>query len=109
MRVQLFGDPAGLPADAHANYALWAQNHDVETLTPEAVFSGSRPDIVIDAIFGIGLKRPLPPELMDILQGPTPNNWAKAAETKCVAVNCPSWPKSQPTCTPRRHARLAQG
>ena len=54
VRVHLFGDPAKLPPDAKRNFDLWVNTQDVLSLTPRDVFAGPRPDIIIDAVFGIG-------------------------------------------------------
>lgn len=50
------GDAAGLPADARAAFDAWQR--DGGTTRP-AVPAGGRWDLVVDGLFGIGLKRPL--------------------------------------------------
>nr|WP_205518566.1 NAD(P)H-hydrate dehydratase [Pseudotabrizicola algicola] len=60
--VQVFlpGDPARLPADARANYECWCGMGEVRALPgPEEGYDPWGVDLVIDALFGIGLSRPL--------------------------------------------------
>jgi NAD(P)H-hydrate epimerase len=58
-RVSLYlhGDPARLPPDAQQNHARWRRIGPVLPLPLQPDFG--RPDLVVDALFGIGLNRPL--------------------------------------------------
>jgi hydroxyethylthiazole kinase-like uncharacterized protein yjeF len=71
-----FGDAAGLPPDARTNHDLWAAMGAVEPLTMTTVTAwmaalrcaGPQNDlVVIDALFGTGLTRPLPDQLQSVL------------------------------------------
>ncbi len=90
VRVHLFGDPAKLPPDAQRNYDLWVNTQDVLSLTPRDVFAGPRPDIIIDAVFGIGLTRPLPEAVAEALDPRGRKVWKRSHSIKVVAVDCPS-------------------
>jgi len=62
VEVFLYGDAERLPPDAHANYERWRAMGEVGELTDQA-FDGwpdehSGVDIMVDALFGIGLNRP---------------------------------------------------
>ena len=60
VEVFLYGDPEKLPPDARVNYERWREVGDVLALnheTPE--LSISEPDLIIDALFGTGLTRPI--------------------------------------------------
>ncbi|MEM7489647.1 MAG: NAD(P)H-hydrate epimerase, partial [Pseudomonadota bacterium] len=70
--LYLHGDPEGLPPDARANHDLWAEIGDVRPLptvdddgdpvTAEDIRTvGEAPDLIVDALFGTGLTRPLGP------------------------------------------------
>jgi hydroxyethylthiazole kinase-like uncharacterized protein yjeF len=54
--VALSGQPDHLPPDAHVNYLRWSKIGPVGEVPVEG---GARPDVIIDALFGIGLTRPL--------------------------------------------------
>lgn len=62
LRLYALGDPARLPPDAAANAARW-QACDVGStpLDPQTPAALPEADLSIDALFGIGLTRPLPP------------------------------------------------
>ncbi|WP_298494326.1 NAD(P)H-hydrate dehydratase [uncultured Maritimibacter sp.] len=79
VRVKQLGDPALLPPDAAVNHRRWCEIGPVHPL-PEVASSGEtafEPDIVVDALFGIGLKRPV-----EIAFDP--------ARARVVAVDIPS-------------------
>ncbi|NNE51929.1 MAG: NAD(P)H-hydrate epimerase, partial [Sulfitobacter sp.] len=90
VRVHLFGDPAKLPPDARANHDRWAKSHEVLPLTPDKIYCGHRPDLIVDAVFGIGLTRPLPEQIAEALDYRGKSFWKGATNTKTVAVDCPS-------------------
>jgi NAD(P)H-hydrate epimerase len=76
VRVALLGDRAALAGDAAWASGLW--RGPVEPLSPAAVEGAS---LVVDALFGAGLSRPLPPEAAAVL---------RAARAPVVAVDVPS-------------------
>lgn len=69
--VHLLGAPAQLPPDAQANWQAWSATGQTLALTgaraegrtrsPDVMdsFAGEAPDLVVDAVFGTGLTRPL--------------------------------------------------
>lgn len=84
--VYFLGSAASLPRDARENYDRWqkiGQTRPWEDCAPDQFL----PDhdglpLVIDAVFGIGLSRPAPAEVTDIL--------AAAKDCRRVAVDVPS-------------------
>ena len=79
VRVALLGDRDRLKGDARANAERW--NGDVEPLSVE-VLDGA--DIVVDALFGAGLGRPVAGVALDTLEA------AGTRGVACVAVDIPS-------------------
>ena len=68
VEVFLYGDPDKLPSDAKVNYERWTKLGEVCELTnsnlirsEETWFGG----LIVDALFGIGLSRPLGRDLLD--------------------------------------------
>ena len=91
--VFFLGDPERLPVDALANYELLppVPVADVASLCGAlergVSADGGRPALIIDALFGIGLSRPLP----DL--GRLPALWdavARAGAADLVAIDLPS-------------------
>ena len=77
------GDPARLPPDAAANRARWGG--PVAALTGEAVAARAVPgrcDLLVDALFGIGLSRPVDLPLAAL--------GATRADRRTVALDVPS-------------------
>ncbi|OAN78316.1 hypothetical protein A8B82_11395 [Sulfitobacter sp. EhC04] len=90
VRVHLFGDPARMPQDAKANHDLWAAEEPVLALDTATVFTGPRPDVWIDAVFGIGLSRPVPDAVAQVLDVGAMNAWKQPRLIRRMAVDCPS-------------------
>lgn len=63
VRLGLLGDTGRLPADAAAHAALWSGT--VEPLTP-ALLEGA--ELVVDAVFGAGLSRPVDGVAREVLE-----------------------------------------
>jgi ADP-dependent NAD(P)H-hydrate dehydratase / NAD(P)H-hydrate epimerase len=61
VRLGFLGEKDRLPPDARINHDRWAAMGAVETLADVA---RAEVDLSIDALFGIGLTRPLPPEVL---------------------------------------------
>ncbi|RYH09280.1 NAD(P)H-hydrate dehydratase [Tropicimonas sp. IMCC6043] len=92
----LYGDPARLPDDARVNHDRWAE------IGPVASFADWRfplrwspsgravdlPDLVVDALFGTGLTRPLAPELDTALR--ELESCLPEGTVRRVAVDAPS-------------------
>ena len=88
--VFLFGDPNKLPPDARVNHDLWAAEHSVHAWNI-AVYQGCpRPDLIVDAVFGTGLTRPMPTEVAELLDRSAASHWKRASQIARVAVDCPS-------------------
>ena len=86
--VYLAGDEAKLPIDAATACARWRELGAVETLGTEACAEGERPDLLIDAMLGIGVSRPLP---LDWAQAHRAvRSRAGKRRFRIVAVDCPS-------------------
>ena len=90
VEVFLYGDAEKLPQDAETNLKRWAELGEVRLLHAENVFKVARPDVVVDAVFGIGLTRALPDEVAQVLNQGGRAGWAKSHRIKTVAVDCPS-------------------
>lgn len=87
VEVFLYGAPDKMPPDARVNYERWAGMGEVFSATPLGNF-----DVIVDALFGIGLNRPLPNDLVDAVEGlidrtllASPNS-----RTKIVAIDIAS-------------------
>lgn len=65
--VFALGDPAKLPTDARANRDLWVAEFPVRPLA-EAGPAMATADLIIDALFGIGLARPLGADVVSVLK-----------------------------------------
>jgi len=77
VRLALLGDPDHLPPDARANAERWTG--EVAALSP-AVLEGV--DVVVDALFGAGLTRPLEGVARTVIEA--------IGARRCVAVDVPS-------------------
>lgn len=64
-QVQLFlyGDPDRLPPDARVNYERWVGMGAVLAWHPESI-AQAEADLFVDALFGAGLTRPLPEQVL---------------------------------------------
>ncbi|MEI4234112.1 NAD(P)H-hydrate dehydratase [Roseovarius sp. D22-M7] len=77
--VFCLGDPQKLPPDAHANYKRWLEIG--ETAPLEAARDADPGALLVDALFGTGLTRPLEGLLRDLTAKPA---------ARVVAVDIPS-------------------
>jgi len=91
VRVFLFGKAEKMPPDARANYDRWAAENPVGVLDGDIYDAAAQPDLVVDAVFGIGVNRPLPPEVARALSYDLRRETFRwAFKTKLVAVDIPS-------------------
>lgn len=70
VEVHFYGNPEKLPADAALNYARWQADHPIWELSATTVRNMPRigdVTLYIDALFGIGLSRPLEGEIGDLV------------------------------------------
>lgn len=88
--VHLFGDPSKLPTDARTNHDHWRAHNVVHPWSAGEIIGGDRPDVIIDAVFGIGLTRPLPDDIARVFAGFTAERRNPAAQVYIIAVDCPS-------------------
>ncbi len=86
----LWGDADGLPPDAKVNHDLWATMGAVRPLEAAALMTCDRPDLVVDAVFGTGLTRPLPDALAQALDMRAMGAWPRAHAIRRLAVDAPS-------------------
>lgn len=89
VEVFLYGDPAKLPPDARVNYERWLVMGVVAELSPEDGFHDPwAPALIVDALFGTGLSRPL-----DFTLGRMLPDWDlrdTPGRPRVVAVDVPS-------------------
>ncbi len=90
VEVFLYGDAEKLPPDARANYERWCEMGTVASWSRDLIAAAARPDLILDAVFGIGLTRPLPPEVAEVLDIKFKQVWRNSVRIKTVAVDCPS-------------------
>ncbi|WP_436399277.1 NAD(P)H-hydrate dehydratase [Roseobacter sp. S98] len=88
--VNLFGEADRLPPDARTNFDRWSAMGDVRPMQRAEVAAGPAPDLMIDAVFGIGLTRALPRAVAEVLDHDMCAAWPGAPEVRKVAVDCPS-------------------
>lgn len=94
VEVFLYGDAEKLPPDARVNYERWAAMAEVRSLSDAQVlpYDGWKCDVVIDALFGTGLSRPmsglreLTSELVEVFD----NYHGKPDYPKILSVDVPS-------------------
>lgn len=93
VEVFLYGEPEKLPPDARVNYERWLGMGEVAALASGFAVSSRKPSVVVDALFGTGLSRPVHGlgstflDLAEARQSIWPNNRIGIA---CVAIDLPS-------------------
>ena len=88
--VFLYGDADKLPPDAFKNFQRWRKIGGQVSTDWAALWQSDAPDLLIDAVFGTGLKRPLDKQLANHLNVRMRHNWGAWTQVKYVAVDCPS-------------------
>ncbi|NKX44835.1 NAD(P)H-hydrate dehydratase [Roseicyclus persicicus] len=86
--VHLMGDPDRLPPDARANHDAWARTGPVQPMA--AARDAAPPDLVVDAVFGTGIGRPLPTGLEQVLDAVRGARDSDPGRSLTVAVDVPS-------------------
>ena len=90
VEVFLYGTPEGMPPDARVNYERWLGMGEVRGLRGLNDEVEARPgmdfDLIVDAFFGTGLSRPLPPEVVTTIC----NLFRGYLDGRVVAVDVPS-------------------
>ncbi|MBN9886629.1 NAD(P)H-hydrate dehydratase [Salipiger abyssi] len=92
VEVCLYGDADRLPPDARANCERWCEIGEVLPLEPDLEPSSSGAALVVDALFGTGLTRPirgLGLTLLDLAE-PRGQGGRGGATPRIVAVDLPS-------------------
>ena len=82
VEVFLYGDAAKLPPDARVNYERWVVLGEVAPLSSCYSDRWVHQPIVVDAVFGTGLARPIPDEARNVLMA--------TMNCRRVAVDVPS-------------------
>ncbi|KNG95421.1 bifunctional ADP-dependent NAD(P)H-hydrate dehydratase/NAD(P)H-hydrate epimerase [Pseudaestuariivita atlantica] len=88
--VFLYGKAARLPPDAKKMHDLLAADVDIHGWDVDAIHGTDRPDLIVDAVFGIGLTRPLPAEVAEVLDQKGAPSWKRGHAIRRVAVDGPS-------------------
>ena len=92
----LYGDAEKLPSDARANYERWRDLGNVEAWDDPAIedlLDERDHDLVVDALFGIGLSRPMPADTARTWHGFMPTVFVDPPgkrRQRYVAVDIPS-------------------
>ncbi|WP_300029238.1 NAD(P)H-hydrate dehydratase [uncultured Roseobacter sp.] len=87
--LRLFGARDRLPADAAAHAALWEKVGETRAWDAGAIKAGARPDVIVDAVFGIGLTRGVPAAVAEVF-AVCRAGWPDGGRPRVVAVDCPS-------------------
>jgi hydroxyethylthiazole kinase-like uncharacterized protein yjeF len=89
VEVFLYGDPQKLPSDAKTNYKRWAEIGEVRAFGQEdQLTTETKPDLIVDAVFGTGLARKVEGSVSTILGAL--ETFAASNNAKTVAVDLPS-------------------
>lgn len=92
VEVFFWGSTERLPPDARTMHDRWAAIGEIRPMSLAEVQKGSRPTLLFDAMFGIGINRPIPLECSGayevICNRPSPQS-AESAFYR-IAVDCPS-------------------
>jgi hydroxyethylthiazole kinase-like uncharacterized protein yjeF len=83
VEVFLYGDAGALPPDAEANLRRWAEAGEVRAWKSDEI-AALTADLVVDAVFGTGLRRAAPVEIAEPLAA------LGARGLRIVAVDAPS-------------------
>jgi hydroxyethylthiazole kinase-like uncharacterized protein yjeF len=90
VEVFLYGDPARLPPDARVNFDAWCGMGDVGGMHELAHYLDTVPpglnNLFVDALFGTGLARPIPPEA----RGAFSSAFTTELAARTVAIDVPS-------------------
>lgn len=88
VEVFLYGDPERMPPDARVNYERWLRMVEVRKLTSATLANGEQAQLVIDAMFGTGLMRPVTDEFRIVSE--LTAECSVYAKGKVVSVDAPS-------------------
>lgn len=95
VEVFFYGEVSKLPPDARVNYDRWVEVGEVAPMEPTRAARGARPRILLDAMFGTGLSRPIPTDCartfraVEAREVPgSDHRWHSPFDR--IAVDCPS-------------------
>lgn len=94
VEVFFYGDADKLPPDARVNYERWCEIGEVNDLREHAPSNMWTSDVVVDALLGTGLVRPIEGNLQSLITGTQPTGdpgmdqgyWHKRPRFVCVDV-----------------------
>ena len=87
IEVFLYGDADKLPPDAQANFERWRDLGGTGDLASVSVGHAEHSDLIVDAVFGTGLARPVEGHLGQVL---STFDSLRATHVRVVAVDMPS-------------------
>lgn len=91
VEVFFWGKADALSDDARAMYDAWGALGRVTPMTPEAAGQGVRPTLLFDAMFGIGINRPIPEDCARAFQAVCARpSGGVDTDLRVIAVDCPS-------------------
>lgn len=91
VEVCFWGKAEALSDDARHMYEAWAALGAVSPMSVESAAHGTRPTLLFDAMFGIGINRPIPLDCVQAFHAVRQRPEAEdGAECSVVAVDCPS-------------------
>ena len=93
VEVFLYGDPETLPPDARVNYERWVEMGEVAALCADDAVTSVEPDLVVDALFGTGLRRPIEDigmVLLDLAEETARANYFDFPNCRVTSVDLPS-------------------
>lgn len=88
VEVFLHGDPERMPPDARVNYERWVGMGEVKGLTRATLMDGERAQLVVDAMFGTGLTRPVTDDFRIVSE--LAAECSIYAKGKVVSIDAPS-------------------
>ncbi|SEM67382.1 NAD(P)H-hydrate dehydratase [Palleronia pelagia] len=88
VEVYLYGDPDRVAGDARANLEAWTARHPLQPM--EQAAGATPPDLLIDAMFGIGVSRPIPDLCMQAWHALAASDAPSGPPGRTVALDCPS-------------------
>jgi len=89
VEVFLYGDEAKLPPDAAVNCKWWREMGELPHISNMSRYHSVGSAIIVDAVFGTGLKRPLPDVCSTILRDAI-INLDEPMRPKIVSIDVPS-------------------
>jgi hydroxyethylthiazole kinase-like uncharacterized protein yjeF len=89
VEVFFWGKAEKLSDDARQMHDAWAALGPIHSMTPQSAGQGERPTLLFDAMFGIGISRPIPIECALSFHAVC-DRASGDKKVICIAVDCPS-------------------